>query len=233
MKNRIAIIVFILSLFVVRNSYAIIDGLAFLQTGMQKYTEYSKTIQDKIKAGLDAARRAKRGFDMAKSCFSDPLKCDIIGLDNIVDNLLSLAGSQKKGIATLPGSKLGDENVGVEDLSENLKAYSYKIGADDSLRVREEHDQKANAVIANDVSLLFAKAMVVHQKILNEEGSSKYPYENLGDDISNIVAAQNNVLLDSQRRIANIVELKSYMITGLETSNLKSRVIEDSSMMEE
>ena len=233
MKNRIAIIVFVLSLFVVRNSYAIIDGLAFLQTGMQKYTEYVKTIQDQIKAGLDAVRRVKRGFDMAKSCFSNPLKCNIPGMDTIIGDLLDDVSSKKKGIATIPGSKLGEENVDIEELPENLKKYSYKVGADDSLKARDAHDKATNSVIANDVALLFAKAMVVHQKILNEDGPTKYPYDNLGDDISNILAAQNNVLLDSQRRLANILELKGYMITGLETSNLKHRTIEDSDMMEE
>ena len=106
-------------------------------------------------------------------------------------------------------SKSGFSLDGVQDAYKKLLAYP-------NIRIE---GLMAMLPLSDDTALLFAKAVATRQSILLEDGSlyqSNFNNENM-DEILN---AQNIVDIATQQRLNRILELRSYMNSGVSAAEL-------------
>lgn len=244
MKKRF-FLALLISLFVYsRAAYAIFDVAAAVQTGLELKTEIENKVKEVMKLKDDIEKRIKQGFSMLSNCFKSVSSggisgCDIKGMQKFYDD----ATAMQKGIVTrikefpvMPAAEKLKEDMNntkkqMADAYQNTvrKAYIFKKGADDLKRVRENRDN-LNAVITDEVSMLFAKGATTRHSIQTEENgdeeNEKYTKEFTQNNLDEIIAAQNSVGMLTDSRLARILELRACMNSAPATSEMMQHTVE-------
>ncbi len=224
MKKKLFIIL-VLSLFVYsREAYAIFDIMAKVQSVLELYKDVENKVQEYQKKLRDIEKRARQGFDLAKSCYKNPKSCDTKALETWAKDSKMFYIQTMDEIRVMPGAEeLSTGNLKKKtdaSLVEVVKdVYIYKRGQGDDFERINENRRHINAIVSDDTALLFAKAVATRQSILLEDGSlyqSNFNNENM-DEILN---AQNIVDIATQQRLNRILELRSYMNSGVSAAEL-------------
>lgn len=185
---------------------------------MAKVESTLKEIEDKInevqaahKDQIDAITQARQGFNSARNCFKDHSECGG-AIKKTYD-----AGKAIKGISSV-GKKMetGDlTKTSPEELAKSIKEDgTYKRGQGKDIKKRNEMEEKNNVVVTANIARLFAKGIATRQSIRLEKDDEMYDVEFKKSDMDEILFAQNNITLNSKRRIAHILELRSYMYSA-------------------
>lgn len=243
MKKRFFLALFI-SIFVYSHAaYAIFDFPAILQSGLELKSDVENKIKEIRKFEDDMEKRVKQGFAAATSCFKNPVSCGVKQMGKIDFASLSDSDALKKGFVTrvkkfpvMPNAEKlkGDLNNAKQKMADTYQntvreAYIFKKGDDDIRRVRENRDN-LNAVITDEVSMLFAKGATTRHSIQTEENgdkdNEKYVKEFKQNNLDEILAAQNSVGILTNSRLARIVELRAYMNAAPATSEMMQHSVE-------
>lgn len=244
MKKRLFLALF-LSLFMYsRAAYAIFDIPAIVQAALEFKTEVENKIKEIEKLKDDIEKRVKQGFALASNCFKSLSSksisgCDIKGMKDFYDDAKNL----KEGVITrikefpvMPAADKLKEDMNnmkqqMADTYQNLvrKAYIFKKGGKDLERLRENRNN-LNAIITDEVSMLFAKAATTRHSIQTEESGDKenetYKTEFKQNNLDEILAAQNSVGILTNSRLARIVELRAFMNSAPATSEMMQHSVE-------
>ena len=220
MKSRLLIAVFLSFMLFAREAHAVFDFVALLQTVMKHVDEVKKQVEEVKNSIEDAKEKLKQGF-LGEIC-------------NYLPELCGSGGSQITpitGVVALEGSGLDEGDIAAEDPTDLAKkisdTYIYKKGQDKSLDTQKSLAENINATIVKDISVLFAKAMATHQSIIDEDSQELYPYENATQSSETILSSQNKVVLNSQKRLSRILEIRAYMITAVDSLELKNKIKHD------
>ncbi len=223
MRKLFAIILLILAVSFAKPANAIIDIMATIQSGIELKTEITNKIEAYKKMIEEAYKKAVQGFDAVSNCLGNPMKCDIKTLASLGKGV---AGSINtiSGIRTIPGAEeLAKGNLKQKDAkdldSTIIENYTYIKGQGDDLARTANKRKELNAVMADDVAILFAKGIVVRQSIRNEEADKIYSND-IGPTQSDVLAVHNTLILKSQERLSRILELRAYMVGAEATTEL-------------
>lgn len=207
MKNKIQIM--LLSLFFVihtSNAYAVTDIMAKIQSVLEEVERYKKQAEQYTKQLLDAEKRARQGFDMAKGCLANPVGCATnMAMDYFTTGAIA-------GFPSISGSKGDILKEDADKMEDAVKNTEYKRGGSDSIEAVNKNRKENNAVVTDNIAILFAKAAVTKQAIY-KEGEEIYTRE-FDNTMESILKAQGNVELSSNYRISRILELRAYMNSG-------------------
>lgn len=222
MRKKIYIAIFIYMFTLASPAYAIVDIMATVQTILEKVTEVKTKVENIQKKVTDTIKKAAEGFEAASNCFANPMKCGLSILDGV-------AGNPINGVRTIPGTEaLADEEI-IEMASEELEksvteSYSYVRGAEAGKDLKRDAvlSENLQGLMADEMAILFAKGMAVRQIIRNEDGEDIYKMDDVEENQSNIIAAQNRLILKSQERLSRILEIKAY-IQGAQSTSEMSR----------
>ena len=236
MKKVFVIALIVSMISVARPANAIIDIMATIQSGLELKTEIMNKIEAVQKKIMDAYKRAVQGFQAASNCFANPLKCDIKTLGSLGKGAI---GSIKSitGVRTVPGAeKLASSNLKTESAKgldkEIMENYTFIEGQKNSLEATAKKKQELNAVTADEIAILFAKAMATRQSIRNEKAEEIYSND-IGESQSDILAVHNTLTLKSQERLSRILELRAYMIGADATKELSKNSVKKDELDEQ
>ena len=223
MKKYLIIALFLSFMFVTKETYAIVDIASTVQTVMEKGQTLKKKVEE-FKSRIEEEIKKLKQWAENMGCSAVSSLC---GINKNTEDVKPITG-----VAALSGSGLDEGNISKKDPRENRekisKAHKTKFGAGDSLVQQKAKDEEVNQLLVEEISRQYAKSMAVHQSIMNENGAELYPYDGLmkGDETNDegIISAQNSVALKSQTRLTRILELRAYMITSVDTAELKTRI---------
>lgn len=231
MKKKLFLTLLLSSFISAQSAYAVFDIMAAIQSGLELYKDIENKIQELQKLAADIEKRAKQGFAAASSCFKNPTDCDAgaflaLGMDaqNYVDNKIA-------EFRVMPGAEelqKGDINKkSSENLMETVRtSYIYKRGQGKDLENLRKNRRGNNAVVTDEVAILFAKGATTRHSIMEEDGELyKTKFDN--NNVDEILQAQNLVEIATVSRMARILELKSYMIGAEATVELTRQSIEE------
>lgn len=226
MKKRLLAFL-VLSIFIYADkAYAIYDIMAKVESGLELGKDLETKAKETMKKITDAEKRARQGFDGLSSCFKNPKKCDYKAMEQ-----LGKEGSgyvkKIKEVRVMPGAEEMKEGDLKKKASEGLmgivrQTYIYQRAQKESLKMLNENRRQINALIADDLALLFAKGVSTRQSILAEDGSL-YQTDFNNDNIDEILKAQNVVGIASANRINRILELRTYMVGAAATAELTNQ----------
>lgn len=249
MKKRLCLILFF-SLFIYsRAAYAIFDLPAIMQSVLEFKTEIENKYKEIMKLKDDIEKRAKQGFALASSCFSSidsgGIKggmsgCDIKGMQKFYKDTSDAVKNgyivRIKELPVMPAADklkqdLNDLKKQMADAYQNTvrNSYIYKKGKNDLKRVRENRDN-INAIVTDEVSMLFAKGATTRHSIQTEENgdkeNEKYTTEFKQNNLDEILAAQNSVGILTNSRLARIVELRACMNSAPATAEMTQHSVD-------
>lgn len=211
MKKKIYIAA-LLSLFAFAdNAYAVLDFPAILQSGLKLKADAENYITQIDKLRQDAQKTLRQGFELGKNCFSNPVKCykDANNLKHNAENAL-------EGIRSV-GSELKNNDLMRKDpkkLADSIiKDGTYKKGQGEDIVRRAASEAVNNAIVTDLLAVLFAKGIVTRQNILIED-KELYNRDFDKDSIEEILFAQNTLTLNSNKRVARILELRTFMFNA-------------------
>lgn len=206
-----------------KSSYAVIDPLAYIQTGMELYKEAENKVQEVQKMKQDLEKRAKQGFTAALNCFKNPMKCDPNAFKALGINAPGFVTNKIKEFRTMPGSPLKEGDLSKkasQDLMTGIRgSYIYQRGQGDDLEKLRQNRRDNNAVVTDELAIMFAKGMTTRNSIQTEDGKL-YQTEFKNDNIEEILKAQNVVGIVTDSRLARILELRAYMVGAEATAEL-------------
>ncbi len=208
MKKRVFLLLIFSLLVYSKNVYAILDPMATLQSGLKLKQTIENQIQEAVKIIQDAEKTVRQGFAMATNCFANPLKCY-----DEVSNFAKDTKTKIDGIRTVGGElQSGDlMKKDAEKLAESIKEDgTYKKGTGDDISRRDQLKQENNAIVIDNIAILFAKGMVTKQNLMQED-TELYNRDFENDNMDELIFAQGTLLRNSDARIARILELRSYM----------------------
>lgn len=229
MKKKLCIALFLSVFTFTPKAYAVLDIMATVQSGLELYKDVENKVQEIQKKIADIEKRARQGFAAGANCFSNPLSCDA--------NALSALGLDAPGYITkikefrvMPGAEaLQSDDINkkaAEGLMDTVKtSYIYKRGQGDDLNKLRENRRGNNAVITDEVALLFAKGATTRHSVMEEDGSL-YQTKFNKDNVDEILAAQNKVGIATVSRLARILELRAYMVGAEATAEMTRQNIE-------
>ena len=227
MKKYLIIALFLSFMFVTKETYAITDIPSTIQVTLEKAQSLKKKVEE-LKARIEEEIKKLKQWAENMGCSAVPSLC---GINNNTEDVKPITG-----VAALSGSGLDEGNISKKDPRENRekisKAHKTTFGADDSLVQQKAKDEEVNQLLVEEISRQYAKSMAVHQSIMNENGAELYPYDGLMKEEGSeeepndegIISAQNSVALKSQTRLTRILELRAYMITSVDTAELKTMI---------
>lgn len=203
--KKIYIITLLSFFFYSQNSFAFFadpmakveSTLKQIETAKNKVLEVKKTVQDTATKGI-------QGFENLKNCFGNPLKCGgaIKGLSDSMSGISSIGGALKSG-------NLSEKPL--DDMAESvITDGTYQKGQGKDIERKNEKNKENNAAVIDNVAKLFAKGMVTHQSIILE-GEDVYKADFSNNNLDEIMYAQSKMSLNSKKRIAHILELRSFM----------------------
>lgn len=180
------------------------DAMAKVESGLKEYEDRKNAIMAEVKKYTDAYTQARQGFDSMKNCFSNPTTCG----KAYRDSKRALKGIVAIGRELTSGDLVSKSP---KNLAESVRQEgTYKKGQGKDIRRRNEMEEKNNAAVTANIARLFAKGMVTRQSIrLEEEDIYEAKFEK--NDMDEVLYAQNKMTLNNKRRIAHILELRSYM----------------------
>lgn len=218
MRKRILTILLLSSfVFHVNNAYAIMDMMGKVESVLEQGERYKKQIEEYRKQAFDAAKRARQGFETAKGCIANPMKCAMTMAltygPKMFDN-----GRIKSFPTLLSDAKKDILKEVPEGLEAAIKKTEHKRGGADSIAEVHKNRQENNAVATASIAILFAKAATTKQGIY-QEGNDVYPRE-FDDTMESILKARGQVEMTSNYRISRILELRAYMNSGAGVAGL-------------
>lgn len=228
MRTKFIAILF-LSLFVYsRSAYAIIDIMAWVQSGLELKTEVQNKIHEIRKQIDDAQKRIKQGFSIASNCFKNPLKCDLKGFKNLATGTMFkipvMPGAEQMKTADLTDVINSTGAAGlIKEVREN---YIYRRNKADSLKELSENRKNIHSVIRDEIALQFAKGMATRHNIQNEADKDVYTHDFKQNNIEEILSAQNISCIMSANRLARIVELRAHMVGAEASASLTEQSLE-------
>ncbi len=205
MKKRIYIIM-LLSLFAFAgNAYAVMDAMGILQSTLKYYQDYQNFKEQAAKKITDTTKTLRQGFQIDANCFANPKDC--------YTNISQIKHANEKAIegirSFVPDKDLMKEKP--QDLVEAIvSGGTFKKGQGKDIDRRAEFAAKNNAVVTDILATLFAKGIVTRQSILYEN-QEQYNREFKENNMDEILFAQNTLTLTSSKRIAQILELRTFM----------------------
>jgi len=241
MKKRFYLTL-LLSLFVyTRSAYAIFDLPAILQSLLEYKTELENKYKEIMKLKDDIEKRAKQGFAMASNCFTSIKDCDINGMTDLYNDA---TGALKKGYVVrmkefpvMPNAEKLKEDM--NDTSKNMadeyqttvrNSYIYKKGGSKDLEKIRENRDNINSIVIDEIAMLFSKGATTRHSVQTEENgdeeNKKYTTEFKEDNLDEILAAQNNVGMLTNSRLARIIELRAYMNSATATAEMTQHSVE-------
>ncbi|MBO5038654.1 MAG: hypothetical protein J6C85_04280 [Alphaproteobacteria bacterium] len=223
MTKKLLIVLLLSLLFYTKSSYAVIDILAQIQTGMELYKEAENKVHEVEKLKSDIEKRAKQGFSAASNCFKNPTKCDPNSFKALGIDAPGFVTDKIKEISVMPGSTLGkgdlSKKAGKDMMTDVEKSYIYKRGQGKDLEKLRQNRRDNNAVVTDELATMFAKGITTRNSIQAEDGKL-YQTEFKKDNIDEILKAQNVVGIVTDSRLARILELRAYMVGAEATAEL-------------
>ena len=232
MRRKLCAAIMITMLFGATPSYAIFDIMAAIQSQLEFVKNIKNKVQEVQKKIHEAKTRAVQGFETAKNCYRDPMRCDVAAMKSLSKDAPNWIKSTIKDINVMPEAtalKSGDLSLKAEKgLAKSvIDGYIYvrsvkgegKIDGKGDIERTEENRRHINAVAADDIATLFAKSVAVRQSIYSEDGSL-YQYKFKNNNIDEILRAQSVVGLATQYRLNRILELRAYMVGGPSTAEM-------------
>lgn len=204
MKKSLWIILLLTFVLISKEAYAVMDIMASVESGLKGYEETKNKILEYEKLVQNELTKVRQGFDSLENCFGNPTKCGGAFTD---------ITKAVEGVSAI-GDKLSEDGL-VEQSPEKLadsirKDGTYKKGQGKDIKKRNEMETKNNATVIDNIARLFAKGMVTHQSILLED-KDVYEAKFEKGDLDEVIYAQSKISLNSKRRIAHILELRSYL----------------------
>ncbi len=212
MKKKIYIVT-LLSLFAfTNNAYAVIDIPAILQSALKLKSDIENKLVEIQKLKQDAQKTVRQGFEIGKNCFSDPKSCY-----KDAKSLKHDAESTIQGIRSV-GSELKSSDLMIKnpkDLADSIiNDGTYKKGQGQDIIRKATNEAVNNAIVTDLLAILFAKGVVTRQSILQENPELYNRSFKDESNIEEILYAQNTLMLNSDRRIARILELRTFMFNA-------------------
>lgn len=211
MKKRIYTLLLLSFFAFSNNAYAVIDFPAILQSGLKLKSDAENYIEQIQKMEQDVQKKLRQGFALGKNCFSNPLNCY-----KEANKLKHDAETAINGIRSV-SEDLQNKDLMREDPSELATSIvldgTYKKGQGQDIKERAKMEAINNAIVADLVAILFAKGIVTRQNILQED-TELYNREFNQDNIEEILYAQNTLTLNSNKRVARILELRTFMFNA-------------------
>jgi len=236
-----------LSMLFSQPTHAIVDGLATAQSVMELKTEIENKVQEIQKKIEEVKKTLKQGFDLASSCFKNPMQCDpgqLSSFFGVGAGASILPQAHQEIVFTMPNATNMQNPTAAsqESLQGEIETnYIYhksqgkkngsKVG--DNANVQENRDN-INNIISNETALLFAKAATTRHSIQLENDMQLYARDfgssDGGDDPSaakdSVLQAEAQVVLLSVSRLARILELRSSMIGTQATAELMQQSVD-------
>ena len=238
MMNKKYLMTFFLATFIcVRPAHAIFDIMAMVESGLEYAEEIKHKIAEIQKFKDDQLKRLKQGFDLANSCYKNPMSC---GSSEMLKFLKENGNSdiyikKRNQIFTMPGSEMGNGDIASqpqEKFAEDVvKTYIYKrgrgktAGGEGDLVESKKNRDNINKVIANETALMFAKGATTRHSIQGEDDSQLYP--DIGDknNMDEILQAESRVTLATASRLARVLELRANMVSSQSTAELTQQTV--------
>ncbi len=231
MKTRFVICFVCLFFYNINQAYAVFDLVAFVQSKLELATEIKDKVQEELKKLREMQKRLTQGFNAASNCFKNPMNCDVNAVSHFAaTTAVAIDNRIKEARVMGDADELQDdiqntEEDGLADVVED--SYIYERGAGDDVTRLEEYKEEINAIVADDVAILFAKATSARQAIITEDGTL-YTTEFTQDNVDEILRAQNIVEIATQQRLNRIVELRAYMFSAPLTLDISNQENDDS-----
>lgn len=209
MKKYILVILLLSCLIGSKSAHAIFDATAVVQTVLKQGQDLQQNILgNETFEVMENINKAQGYVSKALSCYSNPKKCISDAASAAIKSKIKKA---QDGVRT-PGSKNGDltQNSPASEAELIRQNATYKKGEGKDIERRLKFDKKSNARVADNIATLFAKGIVTRQSIMQED-ANLYKAEYQNNNLEEVVFKQGVVALISQRRIARILELRSFM----------------------
>lgn len=106
-------------------------------------------------------------------------------------------------------------NKNPKDLADSIiNDGTYKKGQGQDIIRKATNEAVNNAIVTDLLAILFAKGVVTRQSILQENPELYNRSFKDESNIEEILYAQNTLMLNSDRRIARILELRTFMFNA-------------------
>jgi len=230
MKKRLTLALIFSMFLYTREAYAIFDIMAKVQSALELYKDIQKKITEVQKLKRDMEKRIREGFALGSNCFANPLKCNVDAIKTLGEDAANAIKNIRKDppiINPAPAILKKDmQQAEMEKVDAAIEgSYIYKRNQQKSIEETSKNRKKINAVVADEVATLFAKAVAVRSKIYLDEGDL-YKY-NLTEEKDEVLSAHALVNITTQLRLDHILELRSYMVGARATSELTEQSIEE------
>ena len=223
MIKKFVIILLLFQLICVKNSYAVIDPLAYVQSALELYKEWENKVQEAEKYKRDLEKRAKQGFEHGMNCYANPIKCAPEAYKALGKDATGFVKDKIKEVKVMSGSGLGAGDL-IKQASEDLmkdveQSYIYKRGQGQDLKNLRANRRNNNAVVTDELATMFAKGITTRNSIQEEDGKL-YQTEFKNDNLDEVLHAQMVVGIVTDSRLARILELRAYMVGAEATAEL-------------
>ncbi|MCM1323707.1 MAG: hypothetical protein NC218_06060 [Acetobacter sp.] len=211
MKKKILIIT-LLSLFISsKNAYAVLDIPDFLQDLLVVKTDVENKLKEVAKLKQDTETMLREGYAVGSKCFTNPLNCysDAVGFVEKTNGYIDGIRTTSKDLKNTDLMKKAPNEIAAVIREEG----TYQKGLGEDIKRREQLEAENNAAVTDLLAILFAKGMVTRHNILQED-TELYNRNFKDDNREEILFAHNTLLLQSNKRIARILELRSLMFNA-------------------
>lgn len=207
MKKGLLIILLLTFFLYGKEAYAIKDIMAEVESWLKEAEDIKNQAEAYLKYGTDTYTKGRQGFDSVSNCFSNPSKCG----EAFEDATTAVEGIRAIG-KKLEGSDLINKKP--KELADSIRRDgTYRKGQGEDIQRRNTMEKENNATVTDNIAILFAKGMVTHQSIRLED-KDLYEAEFKNNNMDEILYAQSKIAMNSKRRIAHILELRSYMYSA-------------------
>lgn len=197
MKKLIFISLLLVLSFGVKNALADIEAPS---TAISKLVKNPETLKDQIETAyaqfqkkyeqvIQGYQEAKKAYDKAKDVINDPFGTGI-----------SLAQKLQKGL-----QKKNDEGSPDEEVAEDVKD-TYSRKENEGIEAAVAHQQATNLLLIDNTAALFAKALVLRQKIRDEELDE--PDMN---DIETVMRLSSELKIKSLERWNEVLKMQAHI----------------------
>lgn len=223
MKKKLIYILLLSFMVYTKEAYAVFDVMALIQTNLEKFQNVMKQAQEVKEKAEEIKAKVQQGFDAAKSAMACASKPSASECSKVAQNLTSAY----KGVKQIKETRAMGEELSSDDLfrkdinklEDSVRDTIYQKGLGDDFKRLRANRKANNAVVADDLALLFAKGVVTRQMIIQEDGKM-YQQEFANGNLDEILNAQKNVRILSDLRLAQILEMRTFMISAQATSEL-------------
>lgn len=204
MKKGLLMILLLTFFLYSKEAYAITDIMAKVESWLKEVEDVKNQAEAFAKKVQDEYIKARQGFNSVDNCFSNPSKCG----EAFIDATIAVKGVRAVGKELQSGDLV---NKSPKKLADSIrKDGTYKKGQGDDIKRRNIKEKENNAVVTDNIAILFAKGIVTHQSIrLEDKDLYEVTFDN--NNMDEILYAQSRIAMNSKRRIAHILELRSYM----------------------